>query len=133
MNNINIPTILKARKMRDFDELFTRRMNGYESVDHYYTDASSINYLSEVSIPVLILNSLDDPFIDPSVFPRVSEIANKNPNVIFVGSYVGGHMGFCEGIFPFGEVLNWGDKVMFEYLQAIQYIRKESFFSIHSS
>ncbi len=80
---------MNAKTLRQFDDSFTRLVWGYRacsrwscvaypqhpltsplptaSVDDYYNDASSINYLRGVRVPLLVLEAEDDPIIPATV------------------------------------------------------------------
>ncbi len=84
---------LTTHNMRTFDSTFTVHNIGYESVEKYYECASPINNLDGVAVPMLIINSQNDPLIPACVNPSV-EAVEKNENVIAVESVAGGHIGF---------------------------------------
>jgi predicted alpha/beta-fold hydrolase len=52
LEKVDWPATQQARSVREFDRAFTVRMFGYRSTDHYYRDASSAQFLHQVSFPV---------------------------------------------------------------------------------
>ncbi|XP_002736227.1 phospholipase ABHD3-like [Saccoglossus kowalevskii] len=112
---LDVNHVLQSRTIRDFDERFTSKMFGYQSVSHYYQDASTFNKLHAVKIPVLVLTSADDPFSPKSSLPL--EEVKQHPNMVFAVTSHGGHIGFCEGWLPRGK--NYMDRVLSQYIDAI--------------
>jgi hypothetical protein len=49
-------------------------------------------YVADIKIPTLLINALDDPFLDEECFPV--EAATHNPNFFLETLKYGGHDGF---------------------------------------
>ena len=58
----------RARTLREFDDVVTAPVHGFEGVDDYYTRASSKPWLKAIRVPTLLLNANDDPFL-PAQLP----------------------------------------------------------------
>ena len=88
------PTVAvrKARSIREFDDLFTAPMNGFQNVTDYYTRSSSLQFIPRITVPTLIVNARNDPFLSPECFP--SALARELPNVWMEFPEEGGHCGF---------------------------------------
>jgi predicted alpha/beta-fold hydrolase len=84
--------LYRVRKMREFDERYTRVSGGYSSVEDYYERASALQVIRHIRTPTLIIHAQDDPFVPFQPFrdPSIAE----NPYVIFLGPEHGGHVGF---------------------------------------
>jgi len=54
---------MKATTLRGFDEQITRRIYGYPHYNDYYTGISSAFNIKDIKIPLLCLNSKDDPVL----------------------------------------------------------------------
>lgn len=54
--------IEEANFMRDFDNHFTAPVFGFASGDEYYGEASLVNRLADVEVPLLCVGATDDPF-----------------------------------------------------------------------
>ncbi|NVJ58965.1 MAG: alpha/beta fold hydrolase [Gammaproteobacteria bacterium] len=80
-----------------FDDSITAPLHGFSSVQDYYQKASSYPWLKHITVPTLILQALDDPFLDPDVLPDQNSMSET---VHLEVSEVGGHIGFIES-------LNW--------------------------
>ena len=87
-------TQLRAtRTLREFDDLVTSRLHGYKNVDDYYTRASSKPLLAHITVPTLLLNARNDPFLPGSALPETSMLSAA-VTAVFPGD--GGHVGFPD-------------------------------------
>ncbi len=82
----------RLRKIRDFDDYYTRAVWGYASVSDYYTDGSAGPWLEHIGVPTLILTSKDDPIVPHTVFAD----APRSPFVQVLFMETGGHMGYIS-------------------------------------
>ena len=87
----------RIRTLWEYDERVTAPLNGFTGADDYYTRCSSIGFLGSITIPTLILHSLDDPFMYPHNVPRPEQVG---PGVQLAIQPYGGHVGFIEGTWP---------------------------------
>ena len=78
----------------DFDNSFTAPINGFADAQDYYTKSSARQYLAEIQIPTLVIQSIDDPFMTPEVIPQEDELSDS---VRLELSEKGGHVGFISG------------------------------------
>ncbi|CAM9277406.1 unnamed protein product, partial [Chrysoparadoxa australica] len=108
--------VLSCNGMREFDDMITVPMWGYDNVNHYHQDASSYRYLDQVKAPLLCLNAEDDPICPARLWPE--EKAKANPHVVFVGTKAGGHLGWCVGFNPLCRAA-WTDQLMMDYFKAV--------------
>ncbi|CAG5121956.1 unnamed protein product [Candidula unifasciata] len=90
--------VLKSETIKDFDERFTSKLFGFESVDHYYTEASIHNKIHALAKPLLCLSAADDMFAPEATIPLKD--AMQNDNIAIIKTSHGGHIGFLEGTFP---------------------------------
>jgi predicted alpha/beta-fold hydrolase len=87
------PKLIKACKdFIEFDELVTAPTNGFKNARDYYLYASAKRVISQTSIPTLIVQAKDDPFLTKECFP-IREVS-KNPNAFLEITPSGGHVGF---------------------------------------
>ena len=85
--------VRKARTLRTFDDVFTAPVHGFAGVDDYYTRASALPVLSQVRVPTLLINPLDDPFYPGEHFPDARHLSSA----IHVDRPAhGGHVGFAS-------------------------------------
>lgn len=86
----NYDKLSSVKSIRDFDEFFTSKLHGFEGASDYYNRCSAINFLSNIRVPVLILNALNDPFLSSACFPQFP----KDSSIKAVYPQYGGHVGF---------------------------------------
>ncbi|TSL47545.1 Protein ABHD1 [Bagarius yarrelli] len=111
---IDIDHVLQARTIREFDERFTSVLFGYKSCADYYRDASPGYKLPLMTVPVLCLNAIDDPFSPEHAFPVA--LVQRSRNVALLVTSHGGHIGFLEGLFPHGK--GYMDRVFSQFVRA---------------
>jgi predicted alpha/beta-fold hydrolase len=75
--HLDLRALSQARSLREFDELATAPLHGFDGAREYYTHASSARYLATVQTPTILLHARDDPFLPESAIPEV--IVAQNP------------------------------------------------------
>ncbi|GAM21488.1 hypothetical protein SAMD00019534_046630 [Acytostelium subglobosum LB1] len=104
----------KAVTIKDIDDLVTKRVFGYPTVDDYYIDGSSCNHIEAIKRPILFISSTDDP-ISPVCglpFKKIKE----NPHTILATTKYGGHLGFLHNMSL--KDSSWMDQAVLEYFTA---------------
>ncbi len=76
----------------EFDGRFTAPLNGFASAADYYARASSLPLLEGLTVPSLLVNAEDDPFLSGDCYPYAA--AEANPNLFLKVPVSGGHVGF---------------------------------------
>lgn len=89
--------IKKLRTLRSFDNRITAPLHGFRNVDDYYTRASSRPWLRHIAIPTLIIQAINDPFMQKTGIPGRGELSSS---IDFELSRSGGHVGFISGHLP---------------------------------
>ena len=92
--NITRKSVKKLKTFWEFDEVYTAKVNGFDSAQDYYTKCSAKQFLKFIQTPTLIIHSLDDPFMTPKILPTKEEMSKS---VELEVSDNGGHVGFIEG------------------------------------
>jgi predicted alpha/beta-fold hydrolase len=82
----------KIKTLYDFDNLYTAPAHDFKNADDYYQKNSSIQFLPNIKIPVLILNAQNDPFLSSQCYPF--EMAEKSNTIFLETPSYGGHVGF---------------------------------------
>lgn len=110
---IDLEAVKQVSSTVDFDREITIKMLGFKNVECYYREASPVNALHKVKIPVLALNSLDDPIVNSECIPF--EEFRSNPHLVLATTRVGGHLGWFTGN---NLPQRWFPKPAFEFLES---------------
>ena len=103
-------TRLRAtRTLREFDDLITSRLHGYDGVDDYYTRASSKPHLVRIAVPTLLLNARNDPFLPGTTLPDPVQLSAA---VTAAFPDHGGHVGFPND----KGTLTWMPQAVIEFV-----------------
>jgi uncharacterized protein len=92
------------RTFQEFDDRYTAPIHGFRNAADYWKKSSARQYLHRISIPTLLLNACNDPFLASECFPYAE--AEQNPSLFFEAPESGGHVGFIDlvrGIEPWSE------------------------------
>lgn len=119
LNQYNLDEVVESKNLRQFDETFTRRMWGYDTVDEYHLDASNESRIHLIRKPTLCINAADDIFCPYPVLP-LRQIEN-NPKCAMLVTARGGHIGFMEGFLPYVPTF-YLERVITQYLGALKNI-----------
>jgi len=91
---LDIKALPHIKSLEAFDDYYTAPIHGFQHARHYYESCSAIHFLSGISIPTLLINAKNDPFLSEDCFP---ESMLKNHQVIrFEMPAQGGHVGFSQ-------------------------------------
>lgn len=82
----------KITSLLEFDNIYTAPAHGYRDAYHYYEKNSSLQFLSNIKIPIYILNAKNDSFLSSECYPF--ELASKMKNLHLETPDYGGHVGF---------------------------------------
>src|SRR5690606_38787465 len=88
---IDLDRVRRARDFFAFDDAYTAPLHGFADARDYYHRSACGPFLQDIATPTLIINALDDPFMQRSIIPRAAELA---PAVTLELSKRGGHVGF---------------------------------------
>jgi hypothetical protein len=84
----------KIKNFHHFDERYTAPLHGFKNAKEYWRSNSSIYYIDKISIPTLLVNAKNDPFLTEDCFPVMQ--AQSNPKFFLEMPDTGGHCGFYE-------------------------------------
>ena len=110
---MNTQELLECESPLLFDEIFNGKLHGYKTASQYYRNISAVKNLIDIDVPVLCINSLDDPII-PSAAIAYDDI-KVNPNIFLIVTDKGSHMGFISNE-KLIELKQWNFKPAFEFL-----------------
>ncbi len=108
---IDFTKIKQVKKWEDFDSIFSAPVNGFNSTQEFYHQASSINYLQGIRIPILLVNAKNDPILTPLCSP--TKIAKQHDFLFLETPEIGGHVGFC---IP-GDEFAWSEYRALEFIE----------------
>lgn len=75
-----------------FDDKYTGPIHGFHNAADYYRRCSAKQFLSSITIPTLLVQAADDPFLPPSCYPK--DEAACSPDLFLEIPKYGGHVGF---------------------------------------
>jgi predicted alpha/beta-fold hydrolase len=75
----------------------TARLHGFRDADDYWARVSSKPLLKSITVPTLVINAGNDPFLPASALPGDADVS---PAVVLEQPATGGHVGFPSGPFP---------------------------------
>lgn len=106
----------------EFDAATVVPFNGFDDVDDYYRHMT-LGHLGKerrVTVPLLHLHACDDPIIDCDTFaPYLSGGVPLPPNLYFLITRHGGHVGWSEGWMPWRKRWAFQNRAVFEFLEAV--------------
>ncbi|OMH79014.1 Embryogenesis-associated protein EMB8 [Zancudomyces culisetae] len=105
--------IIKSKTFEEIDNNVTAKAFGYKDCYEYYDKSSCNPYLEKVSIPLLCINTADDP-ITPPMSINFSSF-KENPNLVLALVPYGGHIGFFESF----SGTTWHQKPISEFFEAV--------------
>jgi len=97
-----------ARDLYEFDNVFTAPLHGFRDTDDYWARGSAKPHLHAISIPALVLNARNDPFVPAASLPAPHEVGK---HVTLWQPADGGHVGFPGGRPP-GHVMTLPQAVL---------------------
>jgi hypothetical protein len=94
---VDVAAVGRARTFHEYDAAVTAPLHGFANARDYWTRASCGPYVAAVRRPLLLLGSVDDPFIPRTCLPDPKTLPS---GVQAEFSARGGHVGFWEGAWP---------------------------------
>lgn len=111
-DHITVKDYESIKTLKEFDDRYTAPLHGFEDAEDYYRKSSSKPLLCYISVPTLLINAADDPFLSASCFP-VTEAA-ESPSLYLEIPKHGGHCGFMA----FGHKgLYWSEQRVVSFFQ----------------
>ena len=105
--------INNAKTIHDIDNAVTAVLYGAEDASDYYRKNASKPFLKNITLPTLIINAKNDPFLPPQFLPTTDEVS---ASVTLDYQDQGGHVGFYS---PFVSNKNsWLPSRIIEFLEA---------------
>jgi len=102
--------LLQARDLYTFDNIVTAPLHGYRNTEDYWDRASAKHVLHDVTLPTLVLNARNDPFLPSQYLPQSAAAC-----VRLEYPQQGGHVGFTTGAPP--GSLDWLPQRILHFLE----------------
>lgn len=112
----DVNTLDQITSIQTFSANFTAPFSGFNSLDDFYTSGSCLDSLSAISLPTLIVNAQNDPFLSNTSYPV--DLASKSDNVYLDMPKRGGHSAF-----PISTTTSWMPNRVEEFLSEVVGIR----------
>ncbi|KAI3675939.1 hypothetical protein L1987_85535 [Smallanthus sonchifolius] len=109
--------IEKARSVGEFNKYTGRITGNFETVDTFHRWASSVRLLTNIKVPLVCINAIDDPVCTHEAIPY--DECRMNKNIVLATTQHGGHNAFFEGMS--GKNL-WWVRVIEEYFSVLHSI-----------
>jgi predicted alpha/beta-fold hydrolase len=100
------------RTFQEFDDRYTSRLHGFRDAADYWKRASARQFLHQITVPALLLNALNDPFLAPECFPFPE--AEQSRCLFLEVPASGGHLGFLECV---GGLRPWFECRVVQFLE----------------
>ena len=111
----DVAALARARTLYDFDDVVTAPVHGFADAHDYYRRSSSLQYLSRIRIPTLLLSAYDDPFLPRYVLDDVFKVSLSSRWIAAEFWERGGHVGFVSGTSPLNPHY-YGEERVVEFL-----------------
>ncbi len=102
-----------VRTFEEFDNRYTAPLHGFKDAKDFYERAASLPHIPHITLPTLIVNALNDPFLPEACFPF--DIAKTHQHVYLETPIRGGHTGFTIA----SKEENWMEVRAFEFLKGL--------------
>lgn len=94
MPQLDTTGLKHVKTLHQFDDFFTGPIHGFKDALDYYTQCSAIHFINHITIPTLLVNAKNDPFLSPKCYPH--EQLKNHPFLTFESPERGGHVGFSQ-------------------------------------
>jgi predicted alpha/beta-fold hydrolase len=122
-NKFDFPGVMRAETIFDVENAWIAPIYGFADAFDYFRQTKSVRFMPHVAVATLILNSVDDPFMDGTHQPLEVTLEHGGPAPIkMVFEKSGGHCGFlfhqlCEG--ERTPTVSWASAEMARFIQHI--------------
>jgi predicted alpha/beta-fold hydrolase len=89
--------VAACRTLYEFDNLVTAPLHGFRNAEDYWESSSSKPWLTDIKVPTLMINAINDPFMPPHALPGQAGVSSM---VVLEFPDEGGHVGFLDSPFP---------------------------------
>ncbi|XP_071441660.1 abhydrolase domain-containing protein 2 [Hetaerina americana] len=114
--------IVAAATLPELDEAYTRRVHNFSSVSEMYAWSSCIHYLNGITIPMVFINSKDDPIVPEPLLEPIRRHSASNDKSLYLELGHGGHLGFYEGGLMYPNPVTWLDRSLVALVGGLAYV-----------
>lgn len=101
----------RIRTFKEFDDRYTAPLHGFRDAGDYYAQCSCGRVLHRITVPALVVNAADDPFLAGGCYPVAAAAQSRQVHLETPAS--GGHVGFMEIA---GDGAYWSERRAAEFL-----------------
>lgn len=116
---LDLNKIFSVTTLEDLDHNFTCKMQGYQDVGDYYERCSCSNFMSNIDIPLIMLNAEDDPIVPESLLKFAKQYAESHDHSALITTKHGGHLGYFENGYIQPDVTSWLDRFACQVIDAV--------------
>ncbi len=109
---LDVEKIKAAKTIHEMDRYVTAVLHHFKDDEDYYAANSSKPWLPYITVPTLIINAKNDPFVPSRILPDSSEVSST---VTLEYPEEGGHVGFVHSPFP-GHI-DWLPQHLLEFFE----------------
>ena len=91
-DQITVDNYHRIKTFKQFDDRYTAPLHGFSDAEDYWHRCSCNRHLNRISVPTLIVNAQDDPFLLDDCYPHAEVAANRY--LTLEAPAHGGHVGF---------------------------------------
>jgi len=103
----------KIKSFWQYDDQVVAKLHGFSGVNDYYQKSSSRQFLKSITVPTLLIQASDDPFMSDEVMPQELDLS---AHITLEITESGGHVGFVSGRNPLKPEY-WLDQRIPEFLE----------------
>jgi predicted alpha/beta-fold hydrolase len=92
--HLDLTGLDRIRTFQEFDDRFTAPIHGFRDAKDYWERNSCRQFLPHITLPTLLVNAANDPFLGERCYPR--EEAAASDFFHFESPTTGGHVGFMS-------------------------------------
>lgn len=92
-----LEVVNEIKTLQEWDEQVTVPLYSFHNAQEYYQNTSSYKHLKNITVPTLIIQSEDDPFMTPRCIPQSEDLSSA---INLELTEKGGHVGYVGGLKP---------------------------------
>ena len=82
-HDINERAIWSAATLVELDEAYTRRILGCKDLEQFYQRSSCAHVLDKINIPMIFVNSTDDPIVPPPLLNIIRKSVGESLTTVY--------------------------------------------------